>query len=119
MSTRQKWGYGSFAVGLVLAIVFFAAFAASSGEGLKSALLSAAMVCVVAGANGLAVGISDKVSVGKWTGLVVGALGFAVWGIAWLAGQNTPFGWAAIFSAIAGLASLFPAIFGGSSAPRS
>lgn len=130
MSKRQKWGYGSFGVGLVLAIAFFAASAASSGAGLKSGFLAAAMVCVVAGANGLAVGISDKIAVGKWTGLVVGAVGFVAWGIAWLADRcsagdvsctdlKTSFGWAAIFSAIAALASLLPGLFGGSSAPTS
>ena len=130
MSKRQKWGYGSFAVGLVLAVIFFILFGTSSGAGLKSAFLSAAMVCVVAAANGLAVGISDKISTGKWTGLVAGGIGFVIWGIVWLADScsagdivctdmKAAFGWAAIFSAIAAVASLFPSLFGGSSAPTS
>jgi hypothetical protein len=130
MSTRQKWGYGTFAVGLVLAIVFFIAFGASSGSGMKSALLAAAMVCIVAGANGLAVGISDKIATGRTTGLIVGGIGFVALGIAWFANQcsagdvactdtKTSLGWAALFSAIAGLASLLPKLFGGSSAPTS
>src|SRR6266511_1085201 len=87
MSKRQKWGYGFFGGGLVLAVAFFAASAASSGEGLKSAFLAAAMVCVVAAANSLAVGITDNVKAGKWTGLIVGAVGLVAWGIAWLADQ--------------------------------
>jgi len=130
MSKRQKWGYGFFGGGLVLAVAFFAASAASSGEGLKSAFLAAAMVCVVAAANSLAVGITDNVKAGKWTGLIVGAVGLVAWGIAWLADQcsagevactatKSSFGWAAVFSAIAGLASLLPELFGGSSASRS
>jgi hypothetical protein len=130
MSKRQTWGYRSFGIGLVLSIVFFIVSAVSSGTGLKSAFLAAAMVCVVAAANGLAVGISGDIRVGKWTGLVVGAVGLVVWGIVWLARQcsagdlacndlKTSFGWAALFSAIAAVASLFPQLFGGSSAPAS
>lgn len=119
MSKRQKWGYGSFGVGLGLAIAFFAAFAATSGN-LATAFLAAAMVCVVAAANGVAVGASDSVTTGKWVGLVVGVLGFVGWGIAWIADSSdlkASFGWAAVFSAIAALASLVPELFGGSSAP--
>jgi hypothetical protein len=133
MSNREKmkkWGYGSFGVGLVLSIVFFALFAAVSGELFKSAFLSAAMVCVIAGAYGLAVGISGELKYGKWTGVITGALGFVVWGIVWLANScsagdvpcndlKTAFGWGAIFSAIGGLAAFAPELFGGSSAPSS
>ena len=127
MSKRQQWGYGAFGVGLVLTFVFFAvAFAVKDG-GLKSGFGAAAMVCLVAAANGLAVGISDSLEAGRWTGLIVGALGFVGWGIAWLtkscSGEvdctnlKDMFGWAALFSGIAGVASLFPKLFGGSSAP--
>jgi thiamine biosynthesis protein ThiC len=130
MSNRQRWGYGSFGVGVVLTVVFFALSAASSGGGLKSAFLAAAMLCAVAGANGLAVGISDNVRVGRMVGLIVGAIGFAAWGIAWLTSQcaagdaacsatKTSFGWAALFSAIAAVASMFPGVFGGTRTARS
>jgi hypothetical protein len=131
MSNRQRWGYGSFGVGLVLAIAFFVASAASSGAGTKSGFLAAAMVCVVAAFNGLAVGISDRISAGRLTGLVVGVIGFVAWGVAWIADQcsagdastcsalNSAFGWAAVFSAIAALASLFPNLFRALSAQRS
>src|SRR5262245_6435479 len=126
MSDRQKWGYGCAGVGGVLTVAFFAVAAASSDGGLKSGFAAAAMVCLVAGANGLAVGISDTVATGRWTGLVVGAVGFVGWGIAWLAKScgdtdctnlKGMFGWAALFSAIAAVASLAPQLFGGSSAP--
>jgi hypothetical protein len=88
------------------------------------------MVCAVAGANGLAVGISDNVKVGRMAGLIVGVVGFVAWGIAWLTDQcaagdtacsatKTSFGWAAIFSVIAAVASMFPRVFGGTSTARS
>jgi hypothetical protein len=126
MSDRQKWGYGCAAVGGVLTIGFFAAAFALKDGGLKSGFAAAAMVCLVAGANGLAVGISDNLATGRWTGLVVGAVGFVCWGIAWLAKScgdtdctnvKAMLGWAALFSAIAAVASLVPQLFGGSSAP--
>jgi hypothetical protein len=126
MTKRQKWGYGCAGVGAVLAIVFFAIAFAVSDAGLKNGFGAAAMVCLVAGANGLAVGISDNLAVGRWTGLVVGAVGFVGWGIGWLAKScgdtdctnlKAMFGWAALFSAIAAIASLFPQLFGGSGAP--
>src|SRR3954452_8122891 len=85
MSDRQKWGYGCAGVGGVLTIGFFAAAFAVSDGGLKSGFAAAAMVCLVAGVNGLAVGISDNLATGRWAGLIVGAIGFVGWGIAWLA----------------------------------
>jgi hypothetical protein len=79
MSTRQKRGYAVFGVGFVCSIVFGAAYIATS-SGLQSGSLGMGMLCFVAAANGLAVGISDSLRVGKWTGLIVGAIGFVGWG---------------------------------------
>ncbi|NUR73383.1 MAG: hypothetical protein HOU81_21400 [Hamadaea sp.] len=120
MSNVQKWGYASFGVGLVLAAGCYIGFAAASGAGVKTTLLVAATVFTVAAANGLGVGIADSVTTGKWVGLIVGAVGFVAWGIAWLATSGAlkdSFGWAAVFAAIAALASMLPELFGGSSAP--
>jgi hypothetical protein len=122
MSKVQKWGYGSFGVGLVLAVVFFVLYGvtSTSDTGLKSAYLAAATICVVAGANGLGAGVADSVKTGKWVGLIVGAVAFVGWGIVWLADSSTvkaSFGWAAVFGAIGAVASLLPELFGGSSAP--
>jgi len=122
MSKVQKWGYGSFGVGLVLAILFFVLYAVTgdSDAGLKSGYLAAATICVVAGANGLGAGLADNVKTGKWVGLIVGAVAFAGWGIVWLVDDSAvkaSFGWAAVFGAIGAVASLFPELFGGSSAP--
>ena len=120
MSNVQKWGYASFGVGLVLAAGCFIGFAAASGEGVKTTLLVAATVFTVAAANGLGVGVADNVKTGKWVGMIVGALGFLGWGIAWLSSDGTlkgSFGWAAVFAAIAAVASMVPELFGGSSAP--
>jgi hypothetical protein len=126
MSDWRKWGYASFGVGLVLSIVFGAAYIATSG-GLQSGSLAAGMLCLVAAANGLAVGVSGSLKAGKWTGLALGAIGFVGWGNDWLTftcaaadtyctGLKTAFGWGAISSAVAALASLLPERFGDSSA---
>ncbi|MEV6967268.1 hypothetical protein AB0M47_19385 [Hamadaea sp. NPDC051192] len=119
MSNVQKWGYACAGVGLVLAVGTFIGFALADGEGAKTTLLVAATVFTVAGANGLGAGLADNVKTGKWVGLIVGALGFIGWGIAWLGDSTlkTSFGWAAVFAAIAAVASMVPELFGGSSAP--
>jgi hypothetical protein len=56
MSKQKTWGFGSFAAGVVLAVLFGILSANSSGATATS-YLAAAIVCAVAGVAGLLVGI--------------------------------------------------------------
>jgi hypothetical protein len=57
MSKRKQYGFGSFGVGVVLAILFGVLSANSSGSN-STAYLAAAIVCAVAGIAGLIIGLT-------------------------------------------------------------
>ena len=59
MSKQKTWGFSSFGVGVVLAVLFGVLSANSSG-GTASTYLAAAIVCAIAGVAGLLVGIFAK-----------------------------------------------------------
>lgn len=56
MSKRKQYGYGSFAAGVVLAVLFGILSSASSGA-TSTTYLAAAIVCGIAGVAGLLIGI--------------------------------------------------------------
>jgi hypothetical protein len=59
MSATKKYGYSSFAVGAVLAVLFGILSGATSGTA-STSYLAAAIVCAVAGVVGLLIGIFAK-----------------------------------------------------------
>jgi phosphate/sulfate permease len=56
---RKTWGFSSFGVGLVLAVLFGILSANSSGAN-STAYLWAAIACAVAGVVGLLIGLLSK-----------------------------------------------------------
>lgn len=59
MSNRKKYGFSSFGVGIALAVLFFILMGTSSGS-TSSSYLAAAIVCLVAGAAGLIIALTDR-----------------------------------------------------------
>lgn len=59
MSNRKKYGFSSFGVGLVLALLFFILSGNSEGSN-SSAYLAAAIACVVAAVAGLVLALTSS-----------------------------------------------------------
>lgn len=59
MSKTKTWGFSSFGVGLVLAVLF-GILSANSSEANNTTYLAAAIFCAVAGVVGLLIGIFAK-----------------------------------------------------------
>lgn len=60
MSPAKKYGYSSAGVGAVLAILFFILYGSNTSGSNATAYLAAAIVCLVAGAVGLLIGLFAK-----------------------------------------------------------
>jgi len=57
MSAAKKYGFSSAGVGVVLSVLFFILYGSDTSGSNATAYLAAAIVCLVAGAAGLLIGV--------------------------------------------------------------